>query len=110
MPVTMKCVVAVVLLFCAIGIASADDGNETAANNTIPAVSLDKIMEELYVMSAGWLKWIVLLVLVFGGICYAASRSEESRASGASHIKNAIQAVVMVMVGIWLVNWLYTLA
>jgi hypothetical protein len=109
MPIALKYVVAVLLLFCAIGIASADDGNETDTTPIIPAVSLDKILDAVYIQVAGWFKQIVGLMILAGGIYYIFGRSDEARAAGVSHLKRPVEAVIAVIGLLWFVSWLFTL-
>jgi hypothetical protein len=106
--VAMKCVIAAMMIFCAIGIASAD-GNETDTTPIIPAVSLDKILDALYTQVAGWFKQIVGLMILAGGIYYIFGRSDEARAAGVSHLKRPVEAVIAVIGLLWFVNWLFTL-
>lgn len=98
-----------IVLLCAIGIATADDGNETDTTPIIPAVSLDKILDAVYTQVAGWFKQIVGLMILAGGIYYIFGRSEEARAAGVSHLKRPVEAVIAVIGLLWVVNWLFTL-
>ena len=110
MPVAIKYVVAVVLLFCAIGIASADDGNETDTTPIIPAVSFGGIIDAVTIEVSGWFKQLVILGIIIGGAVYAYSRSDDSKASGLSFLKNNVLAVIFVIGLLWVVNWLFTLS
>lgn len=100
-----------ILAICSmiVGIAAADDGNETDADTTIPAVSFDKIIDYVYGLLSGWFKQIVILMVLVGGIYYMFGGSEEARAAGASRIKRPVETVIAVMVIIWFINQLFTL-
>ena len=91
------------------GIAAADGGNETDADNTIPAVSFTKILDEAAKLVAGWFKQIIGLMILAGGIYYIFGRSEEARASGVSHLKRPVEALLAVIGLTWFVNFLFTL-
>lgn len=56
---------------------------------------------------AGFLKPIATLVIMFGGIYYATSRSDASKANAIRLFKDSIGAIVMVMVITWIIYDLF---
>ena len=104
-----KWILILVICLTVAGIAAADDGNETDTTPIIPAVSLDKILDAVYIQVAGWFKQIVGLMILAGGIYYIFGRSEEARAAGVSHLKRPVEAVIAVIGLLWFVSWLFTL-
>ena len=113
--VASKIVIALTLLFCAVGGAMAGGEPDPKPEPTmpdesiIPAISFGTILKEAYDLVAGWFKQIIALMVLAGGIYYLFGKSDKARADGLASLKRPVEALIAVVVILWVINWLYTL-